>query len=248
MKFTYEAYKELINSLRNCGYEFANYHNWNEINRPVILRHDIDNDIQKAVKLAAFEQYGGVESTYFVLLTSDFYNVFSKESHDGLMKIMDYGHTIGLHFDEVRYPDCDGDTGRVVEHILEESELLGRCIGRKVDVVSMHRPSKAVLEADLQIPGMINSYSQMFFEEFKYLSDSRRRWREPVEEIIESREYERLHILTHAFWYNDEEQDIHDSVRRFINAGNESRYRWMQSNITDLESIMRTEEIVRMTV
>ena len=39
------------------------------------------------------------------------------------------------------------------------------------------------------VPGMINGYGKVYFKEFKYLSDSRRWWREPVEEIIESGQY-----------------------------------------------------------
>ena len=100
-----------------------------------------------------------------------------------------------------------------------------------------------MLEADLEIPGMINSYGQAFFKGFKYLSDSRRRWREPVDEIIASEAYEHLHILTHAFWYNESEISIHDSVKAFVNDGNRQRYFSMKSNITDLETIMREDEI-----
>lgn len=85
---------------------------------------------------------------------------------------------------------------------------------------------------------MINSYGQTFFHDFKYLSDSRRRWREPVEEIVASGRYDRLHILTHAFWYHQQEEPIEVTVRRFISSANQERYRQMEENITDLASIM----------
>ena len=104
--------------------------------------------------------------------------------------------------------------------------------------VSMHRPSQATLESDLQIPGMINSYGQTFFHDFKYLSDSRRRWREPVEEIIRSGTYDRLHILTHAFWYHKADESITETVSAFIRSANAERYGQMQENITDLASIV----------
>ena len=244
MKFTYKAYEKMIEKLKVSGYQFADYKNWREYSHPVILRHDIDNDISKAVKMATVEQIGGVKSTYYVLVTSDFYNIFSKESYDGLMKILDLGHDIGLHFDEVRYSDCEGNPQRVAGHIIDELKILEYCIGRKVNTVSMHRPSKGLLDANIDIPGVTNSYSQVFFRDFKYLSDSRRRWREPVDEIIDSRQFDKLHILTHAFWYNDEEIDIHDNVSNFINDGNNCRYRWMSSNITDLNTIMKPNEVM----
>lgn len=245
MEFTYNAYRGMLDRLKRHGYEITSYKNWQETNRCVILRHDIDNDIEKAVRLSSVERLGRTVSTYFVLLTSDFYNVFSKKSSDGLKRIIADGHTIGLHFDEVRYPEISGDVEAIREKILEEADLLSRAIGSRVDIVSMHRPSKFVLEADINIPGMINSYGQTYFKEFKYLSDSRRRWREPVDGIIESEEYERLHILTHAFWYHEKEKDIHDTVSHFINSGNDARYQAMESNIRDLSSIMDESEIVR---
>ena len=174
MNFTYRAYKSLLDNLQKTGYSFVNYHNWYDYEKCVILRHDIDQDISKAVHLANIEKNEGVESTYFVLLTSDFYNVFSKESSEGLKRILDCGHEIGLHFDEVRYPEAEGDVDKISELIQKEAYFLGQAIGKKISTVSMHRPSKGLLEANIEIPGIINSYRKTFFKEFKYLSDSRR--------------------------------------------------------------------------
>lgn len=247
MKFTYDAYQKLIERLKDKEYRIADYKSWQEEERCVILRHDIDTDISKAVKLASIEEMGGVKSTYFVLLTSDFYNVFSKKSRDEIKQIMDSGHTIGLHFDEVCYPRLSGNVEAIKKKIMEEVDLLSSAIGNKVDIVSMHRPSQFVLGTDLNIPGIINSYGQTYFKEFKYLSDSRRRWREPVDDIIDSGRYERLHILTHPFWYSETEEDIHQTVSQFVNGGNDFRYQVMASNITDISSIMTAQEVMRET-
>lgn len=106
----------------------------------------------------------------------------------------------------------------------------------------MHRPSPAALEADYKIPGIVNSYGKTFFHEFKYLSDSRRRWREPVLDIVRSGEYDRLHILTHAFWYHEAEEDISQTVGAFIRSANRERYRRMAENITDIAAILKEED------
>lgn len=243
MKFTYEAYKELLQLLISQNYEFANYRDWVMKNRCVILRHDIDNDIEKALTLAKIEHNMGVKSTYFVLVTSDFYNIFSAKSKKMLDEIFECGHNIGLHFDEVRYPECR-TSDNVKELIIQEADILSKALGKPVDTVSMHRPSKMILEADLQIPGMINSYGQTYFKEFKYLSDSRRRWREPVEDIITTGAFNKLHILTHAIWYNENEMDIHESIKMFVNAANRQRYIAEHENITDLDSIMMEKEVL----
>ena len=93
------------------------------------------------------------------------------------------------------------------------------------------------------IPDMINSYGKTFFNDFKYLSDSRRRWREPVLDIICAEKYDRLHILTHPFWYHDDEETISETVSNFVNSGNRARYSAMSENIADLSSIMQESEV-----
>ncbi len=236
VEFTYSAYKNLIHLLQTGGYRVCSYHNWQDTARCVILRHDIDSSLGQAMALARVERELGVSSTYFVLLTSDFYNPASKGSVEKLRSIQSMGHEVGLHFDEKAY--LEGTPEETVSRILHERDILASILETPVTTVSMHRPSQATLESDLQIPGMINSYGQTFFHDFKYLSDSRRRWREPVEEIVASGRYDRLHILTHAFWYHYQEEPIEVTVRRFISSANQERYRQMEENITDLASIM----------
>lgn len=178
-----------------------------------------------------------------MLLTSEFYNVCSRRVQDGLRSIRGYGNEIGLHFDELAYPDIVGDTEAVKAQIVREAKILSEILDVPVTTVSYHRPSKAILAAKMEIPGLINSYGTDFFDGFKYVSDSRHRWREPVMVIIRSGEYPKLHILTHAFWYHDEACDLHDAVAGFIQSGNARRYDIMAENITDLESIMARSEV-----
>lgn len=141
------------------------------------------------------------------------------------------------------YPDLVGNEVRVKEKIIEEANILSKIIGCNITSFSYHRPSKKILESQITIDGMINSYSSFFFHEFKYLSDSRRRWREPVDEIIEGGEYKRLHILTHAFWYSEEYQNLHSTIKDFIDRADKDRYHILENNITDLQSIVSLNEI-----
>lgn len=241
VQFTYESYKNLIKLLWANSYQIKTYHTWQEADRCVILRHDIDTSLDKAVELAQVERELGVSSTYFVLLTSDFYNPASKGSLEKLRAIQHMGHELGLHFDEKAYPE--GTPEETVVRILYERDVLASILGTPVTTVSMHRPSRMTLEADLKIPGMVNSYEKTFFHDFKYLSDSRRRWREPVEEIIRTGEYDRLHILTHAFWYHEKDEPIETTVGRFIGSANRERYGQMMENITDLSSVLKEDEL-----
>lgn len=239
MEFTYNGYRNLLSILAQHGYQIADYHNWQDKPRCVILRHDVDYDPEAALRLAELEHTSGVKSTYFFLVSSDFYNAFSKKNRELVHKIQELGHEIGLHFDEVAYPQIAGNVDLVQERILQERQLLQTVAGRPATVVSMHRPSKAVLDADLKIPGMINSYSNLFFKEFKYLSDSRRRWREPVYDILKNETFQRIHLLTHAFWYHSVEQTLKDSVSDFVFSGNQKFYQTMKENITSLDEILK---------
>lgn len=247
MAFTYASYRSLLGLLWENNYTFTDYHRYAEQSRCVILRHDIDNSLSQALRLAEIEAEEGVKSTWFVLLRTDFYNPASAAAQKTLRRIRELGHEIGLHFDEIAYVGEGGigshATSTAAELIVHEAGILADICGCPITTVSMHRPSKETLEADLKIPGMVNSYGQTFFHDFKYLSDSRRRWREPVEEIIRGGEYDRLHILTHAFWYHEQEQDITESVGAFIRSANAERYERMMENITDLPSILPKEEL-----
>ena len=77
MEFTYASYKNMLHLLREEGYVITDYHECNSYHEEdiVILRHDIDCSIEKAVKMAELENGMGVCSTYFVLVSSEFYNV-----------------------------------------------------------------------------------------------------------------------------------------------------------------------------
>lgn len=241
MNFTYDDYCGLINALRDNGYALTDYHDYEKHPRCAILRHDVDNSLPQAARMAELEAEHGVKSTYFILLRTDFYNAASASAQRLLRRMLALGHEIGLHFDEAAYPA--GTPEETVERILRERDVLSAILQTSVTTVSMHRPSKATLEADLKIPGMVNSYGDTFFRSFKYLSDSRRRWREPVESIVGAGTYDRLHILTHPFWYHVEEQSICESVSNFVNGANRERYAALKDNIADVESIISESEV-----
>ena len=239
MNFSYNDYRALIALLREEGYAFSSYVNYPGTGRCVILRHDIDYSLEQAVKLARLEKELGVRSTYFVLLSSDFYNPASSSSYRDLHEILDLGHDIGLHFDETAY---DYDRFGMEYYIRKEARILSDLIDVNISSFSLHRPNRFTLETQIRIPGLINSYGEEFFNGFKYLSDSRRRWREPVEEIIRKGEFEKLHILTHAFWYHEQEKDLTGTVMEFIRSASRERQLTLADNITDLDKILAEAE------
>ncbi len=236
MHFSFDSYKALIRLLLTQGYHFCSYHDFTD-NASVIMRHDIDYSIDKALDFAYIEKDIGISSTYFVLFTSDFYNVLSRRNVEKLKILENLGHEIGLHFDETVYNSLD--RSGMVKAIQRESFMLSDSIGSKVTCVSMHRPSHWVLDADLIIPGMVNSYGKVFFQDFKYVSDSSMHWRENVLKYINEKTYSKLHILTHAFWYNEEEISMKNIFDKFLSSARRDRYAYLQDNFTDLSAIIK---------
>lgn len=235
MNYTYSEYISLLKYLNEQGYCFGDYENYQKYPKTVILRHDIDTSIEKALRFAEIEEqlHLGISASYFVMLSTDFYNIASAESLKMIERITSLGGKIGLHFDEVKYcrvSDDEWSKDSMIEYILKEKEILELITGIKINTVSMHRPSQHTLETDLQIPGMINTYGKVFFEGFKYISDSYHRWREDPWETIDKK-YPRLHLLTHAFWYNEAPLSRSESFRQYISEGEQFRYDLLEKNL-----------------
>lgn len=119
----------------------------------LILRHDIDNSLSAALKMARIERDLGIKSTYFVLFSSRFYNVLEGNNVFTLKQISKLGHEVGLHYDVSRYQSY----GKNLKQTFKiEIRLLEHLIGRKVYSISRHNPSgkdpfaiiKGIINAD----------------------------------------------------------------------------------------------------
>ena len=236
MDFSYKSYSVLLDILAEKGYTICGYHDWQSHETPVILRHDVDLSPDKALEMAEFESSKGIKSTYFFLLSTDFYNPASLNNIRTITKIKNLGHEIGLHFDELKYPPPEGGKN-LSFYVINETNILSSVLGFPITAVSMHRPSKMTLEADYSFKDAVNSYSKLFFSEFKYLSDSRRHWREPVMDIVKSGQYKKLHILTHPEWYGDASVSASEILTDFISKASDERRQYLNDNITNLEEL-----------
>lgn len=243
MKFTYDWYVAILKKLIHKGYCFKDYKTWQEEERTVILRHDVDCNLPKAVFFSEIEKnVCGGGATYFVLLSTNFYNVHSKACRECIDKIIKNGGNIGLHFDETQYAISDEE--ELKEYVRKEMEALSNIIDTKVEIVSMHRPSEKILSSNVEFPGVINSYSEIFFKEMKYVSDSRRHWRENVDEIVEGALCPRLHLLTHPLWYTDGgEKSLKQTLKEAILSASMDYYDNLDDNFRDLQNEIERSEI-----
>ena len=63
--FSQKKYLELIEFFKNLNYEFKFFHNRILPTRNIILRHDVDIDIDSALLISKIEKALGVRSTFF---------------------------------------------------------------------------------------------------------------------------------------------------------------------------------------
>lgn len=155
MNFTYKAYEELLYLIKDQNYEICSYENHQSSPRCVILRHDVDLSLEKALKFAKLEYKNKVQATYFILLSTGFYNIFDKKAYELINWIRDLGHDIGLHFDEARYPINSKED--LVHYVKKEIFLMSNALEIDIKTVSMHRPSQLILKGDIQFDNVINS-------------------------------------------------------------------------------------------
>ncbi|MBU9675176.1 hypothetical protein KQ939_00110 [Planococcus sp. CP5-4] len=242
MEFTHKSYKKMLDLLIQKGYKFCSYSTKETEEKCVILRHDVDFSVEKALEMAIMENEKNVKSTYFFLISTNFYNVFSKESLEMIMRIILLGHEIGLHFDEKKYNTENLEDMK--KHVAKEVDILSELINRKVNVISMHRPSKLFLKQDVKFDGLINSYSSEFFNDMKYISDSRMNWRENPIAAIDAQMNKKLHILTHPFWYSVENESMEFKLKRFLREAVTERYHFLEDNFRELNKAITIEDVL----
>lgn len=65
MRFTFEWYGDLVDRLLSKKFSFCGFNDCGAYEKCVIMRHDIDSSVTKALELASLENEKGIGSTYF---------------------------------------------------------------------------------------------------------------------------------------------------------------------------------------
>ena len=240
MEYTWKAYKNLIDIIKNNGYVFTDYFKYHNYNKVCIMRHDIDFDIEKAVKMSDYEKEFGITAIYFVLCDSPLYNILSSDNVNNLKHIIANGSEIGLHFDASTINTYDELELKVLKYKnIIESNILDGTDKKELKVMSYHIPNEKSLNFDKEIiSGLVNVYSKKYFVEFKYISDSGHRWRENPEEIIKNGKNYKIQCLTHPIWYLDKNSDTKFFYEQIID-NKSKRKKYLIDNFKCFKNIER---------
>lgn len=223
LNFSVDDYHRLVQAGLESGYRFLPFDAAvsNTAEPVCLLRHDIDADVEAALRMANIEAAAGVRATYFFMLRSPIYNLFARENWRMACEIIALGHHAGLHFDGgFDAGDHFGPAG----WIALEAEFLSRGLNTPINVVSFHQPSQEVLDEKIDTGRLINTYSKRHLVGFHYLSDSNRQWhaQNPLE-IFRARSIDRLHLLIHPMWWMHGDKQRTSDVWNAVILGNLER-------------------------
>lgn len=198
MIFRYSQYADFLARAKQAG-PVVPLGEWDRSNA-IILRHDVDFDIEAAWRLAQVEAQSGVRASYFIMVTCHNYNPLSRINRTHLRRMTDKGFEIGLHFDPMIYGEADAD--RLRECLDHEARLLATVSGKPVRSVSLHNP--AINGQYPLFEGYCNAYDSRIFSDGCYLSDSRMdfRGKNPYEFVQRVKEFP-IQILLHPLHYSE---------------------------------------------
>ncbi len=194
------GYIKLIGEFHARGYEVVDFLTATPELRHLLLRHDVDMCLQRALKLAEAEAELGVRASHFVLINTEMYNVASQAGRASLRRLYELGHDVGLHFDGAHVRE--GDLATLTRDVDLECNILEMQTGRPVRVVTFHRPATWLMGHATSLSGRLHAYQPCYFECMGYCSDSAGafRYHHPLEHPA-VREGRALQLLTHPVWW-----------------------------------------------
>ena len=212
--FSFKHYREVLELIKEKGYK-STFFDENICGKQIIIRHDVDLDLDAALEISKIESELGVKAVYFIWIGAPFYNIFENRYKNIIKEIVKGGHEIGIHYDETSHK-CDSKE-ELIEYIDKESKILKVYFDIDIKTVSFHRPSKYILESDLNCGKYINTYSKKFINDFVYLSDSRGQWRNGcICDLLEKENPEKIQFLTHPIWWKNKALTNQERLKEFL--------------------------------
>lgn len=204
--FSYAYYLDLVKTIsqRIPLVDYANINSTQE--QFFILRHDVEFSVEKAYELARIEHdILGISSSYFFQCRNYAYNPLAFKNVRLIKKIYTMGHKIGLHANLSGVPATADRAG----FIKDDVTLLQQGLGIPIDRFSFHRPSQQLLQSNLHIAGLINTYDRKYFQFFAknkpknqaiyYFSDSEHRWKYGNPRDILEKPIKKMQLLIHPY-------------------------------------------------
>jgi len=135
MDFTISQYKALILAFKNAKYNFMTMEQFmmssDHEKRTIVLRHDVDEKPYNALKIAKAEHELDIKATYYFRI------VKISNSPEIIRKIVDLGHEIGYHYEDLATQN--GDFEKAIKAFAENLKYFRQFYS--VQTVCMHGSS-----------------------------------------------------------------------------------------------------------
>ena len=223
--FTYDHYRYILSKAVKEGYIIMRaidfWEEGPESGKVLVLTHDIDLSVQKALKMARLEREMGIKSTFFVRV-SGLYNILDTENLKALKTMLDWGHEIGLHFPLEFYLREGRDPCNAIR---AEKEFLEMALNVEILGFSLHSTGRLKKMCGSRLPEIRDMLLKAGFRYsrhhlitrygLKFISDSNRYWRDGCLCLYLGVE-PRILALTHPFWWDEEDLPVITLIERAI--------------------------------
>ena len=222
--FSYREYGEIISSIQKylpvLDYSEVN----NSTNKFCVIRHDVEFSVDRAYELALWEHELGIQTSYMFQIRNNCYNSFSNESLEKIRAISNMGHNIGLH----AHMGALMDINTIYSYIKNDINILSSLTGLNINRFSFHRPKRQYLELNLNIPNIINTYSEEYFHltdnlsnlNITYLADSQHKWGYGHPLNLDFKHVNKLQLLTHPYSWTKKGLDNKENFSTLLSEKN----------------------------
>lgn len=205
--FSLKSYADTLRAYLDDGYAVTSFAEYLKDPQPkhLILRHDIDNSIEQALRVARVDAEAGCTASYFLRVHARGYNLMSLPSLLIIQEMEALGHEVQLHLEG---GICEVVGGDNIEWAERQRTVFEAAVGRPLGGFSLHEPARmggiefaAGLLERWSDTVAYHAYEPRFMmPNMKYLSDSSGNWREGHFGQWVGKE-PLMQVLTHPFWW-----------------------------------------------
>ena len=204
--FKYESLKKFLTEAKTIA-PITTMENW-DYGKAIILRHDVDFEIKPAYRLSSIENECGVTSTFYVMVTNQFYNPISPPNREMLLEMIGNGFEIGLHFDPACYGNISGEV--LQSKVDSEIRILEFAINHEIKSISLHKPARYGKHI------AFTGYNNAYFPSHSYMSDTHMVLEKNPFEFIRGAKERAIELTLHPFHYTEKGDNYLTIFTRFI--------------------------------
>ena len=164
---------ETISNSHNKTYSLKQYLEQSPDRNYIIMRHDVDYNIDSAIKIAEIESRYGINSTYYIRLNK-------KTTPEKILILKSLSSEIGLHYDALA--NVKGDVKRASSIFKRQFDFLNsitdvKTISAHGSSIKKSRNTDLIKEINMQEYNLIgDAMISVDFSELPYYTDTGRSW------------------------------------------------------------------------